>query len=317
MAPRRFMLTDRDVAILASLADVRYLMVRHLQWLHWPERWRAAERAARAAGESNHRPKKAYERVAAMVERGLLITLQRNGDRISTAYRRLPTCLSLTRAGAERLACERGLLMEQLWYAERATRVAMTLEHSLAIGTFYAALRAELEHRGRELQGWLADHLLCADYDSVAVASVPHPLPIIPDATFALEGVRYFVEVDRGSTRVEQWRKKALAYRAYQRDARLRARYGVDSFQVLVVVPSALRLQAIARVLVGVHADGAPHYRFLLEDRVHPFSIRRRWQRIGQVRQPPAGGGRATAGRTTITFSDAVLWAPSPEEQGA
>lgn len=314
MTPRPFLLTERDVDILASLADVRYLTIQHLQWLHWAPRWRAAERAAREAGIPNRRPKKAYERVAAMTERGLLRTIQRSADRATTVYRRLPHCISLTRAGAEVLACERGLPLEQLWYDERATRAAATLEHSLGIGAFYAALRAELEYRGRAFRDWAADHILCTDYDSVAVASVGHPLPIIPDGTFTLDGTRYVVEIDRGTTRVEQWRKKALAYQAYQRDPRLVERYGVSSFIILVVAPPGPRLQAIARTIAAVHSGVADAYRFLTEDRVHPLSIRRRWQRMDQVTFAPAR--RASGSVTpTVTFRDDVLWVPLPGEQ--
>lgn len=311
---RPFVLTTRDLDILASLAQVRYLTVQHLQWLHWHSSWRVAERAAREAGLVNRRPKKAYERAAAMAERGLLLSIQRSADRAATVYRRLPNCLSLTQAGAELLSAQRDLPIEGLWYDERATRAAQTLEHSLGIGAFYAALRAELEYRGRTLEGWIGDHILCTDYDSVAVASVGHPLPIIPDATFTLEGTRYFVEIDRGTSRAEQWRKKALAYEAYGRDPRLKNRYGVSGFVVLVIVPTQSRMLAIARTVAGVHQRAAMNYRFLLEERVHPFSIRRRWQRLERVSLPIAGraGERPLP---TVSLSEDVLWTPRPGEQ--
>jgi hypothetical protein len=311
---RPFVLTERDLDILYSLAQVRYLTVQHIQWLHWHSSWRAAERAAREAGMVNRRPKKAYERAAIMAERGLLLNIQRSADRAATVYRRLPHCLSLTQAGAELLAAQRDLPLEGLWYDERATRAAQTLEHSLGIGAFYAALRAELDHRGRALDSWAGDHILCTDYDSVAVASVGHPLPIIPDATFTLDGTRYFVEIDRGTSRAEQWRKKALAYQAYGRDPRLETRYGVRSFVVLVVAPTAQRTLTIARIIAAVHSGVAANYRFLTEDRVHPFSIRRRWQRLEGVSLPPASkSGDSTL--LTITLGDDVLWVPQPGEQ--
>ena len=315
MPTRPFVLTTRDVAILASLADVRHLTIAHIQWLHWAQPWRAAEQATRATGTVNRRPKKAYERVAALSQRGLLITFTRSADRATTIYRRLPNCFSLTRAGAELLACERGLLMEQLWYYERATKAAATIEHSLGIGAFYAALRAELEYRGRQLHDWATDTVLCTDYDSVAVAGVVHPLPIIPDATFTLDGQRFFVEIDRGTTRIEQWRKKALAYDAYQRDPRLRERYGVGSFGILVVAPTDERLQAIARTIAGVHQGLAPSYRFLAEERLHPLRIRRRWQRMEAVSWMPVRRGGQTTLQPVVALQDDVLWTPQPGEQ--
>jgi Replication-relaxation len=312
MPEHALVITARDVAILQSLADVRFLTVQHLQWLHWNERWRVAERAAREAGVPNRRPKKTYERVARLTQRGLIVSLRRSVDRATTVYRKLPHCLSLTRAGAELLACHQGRSLDLIWYYERATRSAAGLEHNLAIGGFYAALRAELEYRGRTLDNWAGDHYLSTDYDSVAVASIGHPLPIIPDATFTLDGQRYFVEIDRGTTRIEQWRKKALAYDAYGRDPRLTARYGVTRCTILVVAPSGLRLDAIARMVAGVHQGVAANYRFLIEERVHPFSIRRRWQRMERVALPPRGADPSL--QPTVTLVDDVLWAPQPGE---
>ena len=313
---RPFVLTQRDVDILQSLSQVRYLTVQHLQWLHWTTRWREHERVAREAGATNRCPKQAYERVAGLAERGLVVRIQRTADRAVTIYRRLAHCLSLTAAGAELLAGERGIAMEEIWYHERSTRAALTLEHSLGIGAFYAALCSELVFRGRSLEGWAADHLLSADYDSVVVAGVGHTLPIIPDATFTLDGQRYFVEIDRGTTRLEQWRKKALAYDAYGRDPRLPERYGVSSAIVLVVMPPGPRMHVIARTVAGVHQGLAPSYRFLAEDRVHPFSIRRRWQRMERVTFAP-GRRPGDSPLPSVALADAVLWAPSPEEQSS
>lgn len=315
MATRPFALTERDVAILASLAEVRHLTIQHIQWLHWHERWRAHELSLRETGTANHRPKKAYERVAALSERGLLITFTRSADRARTFFRRLPNSFSLTRAGAELLACHRGLLIEQLWYYERAAKAAATLEHSVAIGAFYAALRAELAYRGLSFSDWATDTILSTDYDSVVLPSIIHPLPIIPDATFVLDGERYMLEVDRGTTRIEQWRKKAMAYQAYLNDPRLRERYGVSTFTVLVVAPSGERLQAIARTVASVHNGVASNYLFLAEERVHPLRIRRRWQRIEAVAWMRVRRGAETTLQPAVTFREAVLWTPRPGEQ--
>jgi hypothetical protein len=312
MTRNAFVMTARDLEILASLADVRYLTIQHLQWLHWHARWRPAERAAREAGTINRRPKKAYERVAAMAERGLLLALKRSADRATVVFRRLPNAICLTRAGAELLAARQGLPIDQIWHAARSTRAVITLEHSLAIGAFYAALRAELNYRGRTLSGWVADHILCSDYDSLAIAGIGHPLPVIPDGTFALDGIRYFVEIDRGTTRIEQWRKKAMAYQAYQRDPRMQARYGVTSSIILVVAPAGSRLDAIARMVATIHGGVADNYRFLSDDRVHPFSIRRRWQRMAQVEWVVRRAGQPP--QPAVTFCDEALWNPTSEE---
>ena len=90
MPAHRLVVTARDAAILASLAEVRFLTVEHLQWLHWPERWRAGERATRDANRPNRSPKNAYTRVAGLATHGLLVSLRRSVDRGVTEYRQLP-----------------------------------------------------------------------------------------------------------------------------------------------------------------------------------------------------------------------------------
>ena len=72
----------------------------------------------------------------------------------------------------------------------------------------------------------------------------------------------------------------------------------------------------IARTVAGVHQGLAPSYRFLAEDRVHPFSIRRRWQRMERVTFAP-GRRPGDSPLPSVALADAVLWAPSPEEQSS
>src|SRR5215211_696251 len=96
----------------------------------------------------------------------------------------------------------------------------MSFEHSVAISTFYAALRCSLEFSGQQLLDWRADHQLARrdsmtggpGYDRVAVPGVRQDLAVLPDATFTLAGHRYFVEVDRGTTNLASWTEKIRAY---------------------------------------------------------------------------------------------------------
>ena len=68
--------------------------------------------------------------------------------------------------------------------------------------------------------------------------------------------------------------------------------------------------------IAAVHGGVTDRYRFLAEERVHPFSIRRRWQQIERV-SFPAGRRGSESGLPQVTFSDAVLWNPLPGEGSA
>ncbi|NTU79260.1 MAG: hypothetical protein HGA45_07625 [Chloroflexales bacterium] len=304
-------ITPRDLDILSSLALVRYLTAEHVVWLHWAPWWRAMERAVRETSAPRRKPRKAYERLQLLTQHGFLATVTRTVDRAVTVYHRLANCYTITRDGAALLAEQRGDEPQVSWYHERAKRAAVSLEHSLGIGAFYAALAAEAAYREICFQGWAADHVLCRDYDTVVVPRIVHPLPVLPDATFTLEGARYFLEVDRGTSTVEQWRKKALAYQAYQGDPRLRERYDTTQFTVLVVVPSAARMAVVARAVAGIVGGVAANYLFVLEERVNPLSIRRRWQRMERVTLEPQAERRSrTPASAQVSFAETVLWSP-------
>jgi len=307
-----FVLAARDLAILQSLADVRYLTAQQLAWMQWPTWWRAMEQAVRDRGAPRREPRLVRRRLQVLAQQGLIIGVTRTIDRAVTSFHRIPNGHALTQAGAALLAAHHPEALPVHWLHERAKRAASTLEHSLAIGAFYAALRAESSYRAVAFTAWAADHVLCRDYDSVTVAQVHHPLPVLADASFVLDGTRCFLEIDRGTTSAEQWRKRALGYQAYLRDPKLSARYGVTSFLVLVVAPTQGRVAAIARAIASAcHGHVAP-YRFLLEERVHPFQIRRRWQQVSHVELPTRPGGIPT-----IQFTETVLWTPRSDQASA
>jgi hypothetical protein len=301
-----YRLTDRDVAILTSLAAVRCLTVEHVQWLHWQPEWRTAAKIAREAGKVHYGPKNAYRRVRALALVGYVRAISRTIERGISRFQRLPLAYTLTRAGAVLLASERGDPVVPP-VAEPREQSVLTLEHQVAIGSFYAALHAEAAYRGRALTGWQDDHALSTSYDTVVVPSQHRPLPVLPDATFALDGVRYLVELDRGTTSTERWQRKALAYRAYAGSGSLIARYGVPDVVVLVVAPTTARLHAIARAVAAIDPMAVTRYRFLEAQRVYPTTIRRKWQQIATVMQAPEGP-------VQVTLREVALWMPTSAE---
>jgi hypothetical protein len=297
-------LQERDLDMLLSISIGRYLPVPAIEWLHYPA-WRGRYKAYLDQRETDaaatfYPTPKLYKRLRAMREGSMPLVnrLVRSVERATVVFNRLPDAYALTEAGAELLCMRRGYEMDELWYEDPRKRSIKNFEHSVAIGTFYAALRSTLEFFGQELTDWRGDHLLASrdpngkgpNYDRVRTSWRGkggrlniEELPVLPDGTFTLAGQRYFVEVDRGTTNLDSWGQKVHAYEAYRRSAKLQARYGTDAFTVLVVAPSDRRITRIAEQIIKVIERPSPTYLFITEERVHPATIRPGWRELTSV----------------------------------
>jgi hypothetical protein len=297
-------LQERDLDMLLSISVGRYLSVPAIEWLHYPawrERYRAFLEQQKTDPAATFYPTpKLYTRLRALRDGSspLVQRLMRSVERASVVFNRLPDAYVLTEAGAELLCTRRGYELDQLWYEDPRKRSIKNFEHSVAIGTFYAALRSTLEFFGQELTDWRGDHLLASrdpqgqgpGYDRVRASWVGKggrlketELPVLPDGTFTLAGTRYFVEIDRGTTNLESWGEKIHAYEAYRRSAKLRARYATDAFTVLIVAPTETRMKRIAEEIIKITEHPSPAYLFTTEDRVHPTRIRPGWKELASV----------------------------------
>jgi len=93
---------------------------------------------------------------------------------------------------------------------------------------------------------------------------------------------RVFVEVDQGTRPIASWGDKARAYHAYRGSQKLRQRYGVEDFLLLVIAPTLGRRTRIAEVIVEAtrqHSSLA----FMLTERLHPSTVRAYLEIIAQV----------------------------------
>jgi hypothetical protein len=122
-------------------------------------------------------------------------------------------------------------------------------------------------------------------YDRVRVPGQREPLPVQPDATFLLDGRRYFLELDRNTQPLVTWHEKVLAYHAYRGSPALRTRYGVDDFILLCATLSVRRAQRIAEQVVKVTRVADGRYLLLDATNVHPIRIRANWLAIAQTRR--------------------------------
>jgi hypothetical protein len=282
--PRTLHVQPRDIDILQSLAEGRYLSAEALAWLHFPS-WRQRYRAWRATHEvtATWKPGSAvYDRLRLLRAAGLIGQIARSVDLARQRFARLPDVYLLTREGAELLAAMRDIPVETIWWEGGRKRSLQNVEHSIAIGTLYAALRCALAYHHKPLLGWRGDHLLRdpRSYDRVEVPTHHEPLPVQPDATFTHEDRRYFVEVDRNSRPLVSWHEKALAYHAYRGSNALKARYGCENFVLLIVAPNGQRVQRIAEQIAKV--TRAADARVLLAEsaQVHPIRIRANWRHL-------------------------------------
>lgn len=287
-------LQDRDLDMFVSLSVGRYLSVPAIEWLHYPG-WReryAAYLERRKADPSVvfYPAPNIYHRLVAMraSPQPLIYRVARTVERASLVYTKLPDAYTLAEAGAELLCVRRGYELDDIWYEDPRQRSIKNFEHSVAIGTFYAALRAALEFSGRQLDDWRGDHLLIkhdpvsrtANYDRIAVPGMKKLQPILPDATFTLNGHRYFVEIDMGTTNLRSWGEKVRAYEAYRTSTEFTTRYTTAAFTVLVVAPSEVRQRRIAEEVLKVTRQATSSYLFLTEERVHPTTLRPSWKAV-------------------------------------
>jgi hypothetical protein len=278
----------RDLEMLLSIGTTRMLTTQMLEWLHfasWRDRYKERIKEAEITSKTAaYRPaRQVHERLAGMEHYGLIMRSTRTADRGMTHFQRLPDVFALTHAGADLLCARLGVELRELSITERRARAIQNLEHSIAIGQFYAALRAELEHRKLALLGWRGDNWLHMSYDQVYAVGQSGKTSIIPDATCVLGGQRLFIEIDRGTRPLKTWATKTYAYEAYRGSSQLRDRYDVGTFKVLIVAPTKTRMERIAAEIATVTRTVSSDYLFILESMVHPTTIRRNWNTIAST----------------------------------
>lgn len=312
MKGQRIAIQERDLDLLHSLAEARLLTAECLEWLHfasWRARYRSwVERAATAA-QPYQPSSNLYRRLRGLCERQLIRRVTRAIDVGQEQFYRLPDAFALTPTGAELVAARRDVERSAQPRVLPKRRAIQNLEHTLAIGRLYAALRAERSYRGRDLIGWQGDHTLArGNYDRIPVAHTRELLPILPDATFTLDGERLFVELDRGTRPLRSWAGKLRAYAAYQGSRQLQARYATERFRVLIIAPTAVRLARIAEAIAQNDALHQDAYLLILAEHIHPTSIRRGWQRIAGVEWHQRRVVDRLVPMPTVTLAPQALW---------
>ncbi len=295
-SPQSLALTQRDLEMLWSLSQARYLPVEALEWLHvgsWQQRWQRW----RDNGSSTHRYRpstRLYERLHRMEQAELLLRIHRPVSLAVTTFGREPDLYMLSQRGADLLAEYGGVDRDAIHYETVRQRSFLMLSHSAEIGRAYAALRAIVEQtQGLAFHDWQGDHLTAQAYDRIAVPvgttggrrDTPR-LPVQPDGTFCLGyrggTIRCFLEVDRGRS-IRTWIDKIRAYHAYTGSHELAARYNTQSFVLLTLTTTTSQRQRLMEATAQVLGQPDERYLFGLLADVHPSTIGTHWLKVTEV----------------------------------
>jgi hypothetical protein len=134
------------------------------------------------------------------------------------------------------------------------------------------------------METWLSEHRPARAFDQLMIrvrtskgSMEMQRLPVQPDGTFELHhgqgATRIFLEVDRGTRRVDTWAEKMAAYQAYLGSPELRDRSGVESFLLLVVASDEAQCQRLMETTARVVRGPMPHIYFTLASNVHLLTI--------------------------------------------
>lgn len=287
---QRLVLTNRDLQIMQSLSEARFITAEALEWLHfptWPQNWRKWQ--AKCEADPQYKKKylpssRLYDRLRRLEQHKYILRIYRPIALAVSTIQRDADLYALAERGAQALAEYGGLDYDTIHYEEPRVRSSATLPHSAEIGRVYAALRAKIEGvEGLQFAHWQGDHITAREYDHVE-AQVPQvgggkksmKLPVQPDGTFKLihptGEVRCFVEVDRGRS-IRSWREKIYAYRRYASSPELQGRYGTTNFVLLTITNTPNQRQKLMEATAQILERPSDYYLFNLIADVHPMRI--------------------------------------------
>lgn len=254
----RVVLTDRDLEVLGSIAEHRYLTVPQLERLHFASAQTARRRL----------------RLLAQAEVLKLIEVAGLADRVA----------ALTSAGAEMLSSKSGVAVE----AGGRPQNPLFLQHHLTGVEFRIRLTQACARRpDLKLAGFLPEHLTRATRtnqpqkyirDEVPPTAGEPLMAHTPDGVFGLERggqvALFFLEVDRGTEvlssndhGVGKIVRFYLRYLVSGRFQRYRADFGASAdfraFRALLVTTSAERLENIRQRCGRVAFDPPAAKRFV------------------------------------------------------
>lgn len=265
-----FRLKDRDREIIKAVNTCRVLETRHIQDLFFGS------------------PKPCYGRLKKLYENGFL---ERHYlTKIAAAPAASTLLYSLTKLGAEVLAATYAYTSEDLHFASKTLLNPEKLPHTMAINDFWVAVnKATHGQEGVRVVEWIDELTFRADPDYVYVKGAGgrrKRKPLLPDGYLVLRTpqgtARFFVELDRGTEGLTQFRSQIEVYTEYMVSGRYQQRFKSTSLRILVVSTSTQRRLDNLKKAVE-QAGGGERYLFGCFKPPYPPALLNAplWQKLG------------------------------------
>lgn len=219
-------LTDRDIAIILSVYENRFLRRDQIQRLYFTDTSLPA---------CNMRLKKLYD--------------HRFLDRlyVPVAVGTAQAVYALDKKGADIVSKTLEIGRSKVKWVREHNRVEfLFLEHTLAVSELKTNLDVSLKKRHK------VKLLFYKREDKSLNSRVSDPkrikkyLSIIPDAFFGIESPKgksyFFLEADLGTVPLKRFQDKILAYKEYWKSGKYTKTYGFKHFRVLIVAESPKRM---------------------------------------------------------------------------
>jgi hypothetical protein len=243
-------LRDRDREIIKAVNDCRVLQTRHIQELFFGS------------------PSPAYGRLKLLYENGYL---QRHYiSQVATAPAASMIVYTITALGAEVLAATYDYTSDDFHLATKQLLNVGKLPHLLAVNDVRVAITRAAKQAGLRPVEWIDEFAFRAqpDYVNVKVSGGrQRRKPVYPDGYFSLKvpqgDVRCFVEVDRGTEGLSQFKSQIEIYQEYMLSGRYTERFQTKSLRILIVSTSSQRrLDSLKKAVA--QAGGSSRYWFLV-----------------------------------------------------
>ena len=218
-------ITDRDVKIILSVYENRFLKRDQIQRLHFANASRIA---------CNMRIKKLYEHKF----------LDRLVKPVAVGTHQL--VYALDKRGADVVATALEVDRRKVRWNRANNRVEfLFLEHTLGVSEFRVCLDVALTGRREELLFYQRGDRSHLRRISITGSKKKY-FVVAPDAFFGIQTGRgkyiFFLEVDMGTETLSRFAEKVVAYKRYWKSRQYTEEYGFNNFRVLTVCESERRL---------------------------------------------------------------------------
>lgn len=243
-------LNDRDREIIRAVNDCRVLQTRQIQALFFGS------------------PKPAYGRLKLLNDNGYL---ERHYiSQVAAAPAASTIIYTISKLGAEVLAATYDYTSEDFNFATKHLLNVEKLPHLLAVNDVRIAITRGAKQAGLRLVEWIDEFAFRAQPDYVNLRESggrQRRKPVYPDGYFVLKvpkgEVRCFVEVDRGTEGLAQFKSQMEIYQEYMLSGRYTQRFKSKSLRILIVSTSSQRrLDSLKKVVDQL--GGTSRYWFLV-----------------------------------------------------